>query len=183
MALEATFRGLSIYLHQLHDALNELNVTLGDKPPDDESAIADGLEAAVLDLLGTLHDARKGGLNARRALGPPPDLDRVRRALTRCQEHFHGLEKKFDSEMFSYEKLKELARLGNARRAWLPWANAVKQGIEQCRQPLELTSKALAACWGELAERLGTVNFSVQTIGQQVRMAAKSKAFETERVN
>jgi hypothetical protein len=178
MALEATFRGLSVSLHQLHDALNDLQVTLGDKPLD-ESAMADGLETAVLDLMGTLHEARRAALNARRALGHPTDLDRARRALTLCQERFHRLEKQFATDLVSYEKLKELARLGSERRPWLPWANAAKQGIEQCRQPLEQTSKALAACWQELAERLGMVSFSVQTIGQQIKMPAEGKAPET----
>jgi hypothetical protein len=181
MALEATFRGLSICLHHLHDALNDVQVTLGDKPLDDESAMADGLETAVLDLMGTLHETRRAALNARRAVGQPTDLDSTRRALTLCQDRFHRLEKQFATDLVSYEKLRELARLGRERRPWLPWVNAVKQGIEQCRQPLEQTSKALAACWQELAERLGTVNFSVHTIGQQIKVP-DAKALETERV-
>jgi len=168
VALEATFRGLSIGLHQIHDALNELQVTLGDKPHDDESALADGLETTVLDMMGTLHEARRAGLNARRALGHPPDLDRARRALTLCQKCFHRIEKEFASGLVSYEKLKELARLGNERRAWLPWANTAKKGIEQCRQPLEQTSKALAACWQELVEHSGTTSISVTSTGQRI---------------
>jgi hypothetical protein len=174
VALEATFRGLSVCLHHLHDALNELQVTLGDKPPDDESALADGLETAVLDLMGALHEARKAALNARRAVGHPVDLDRARRSLTLCQERFHRIEQQFASDLVSYEKLKELARLGNERRAWLPWASTVKQGIELCRPPLEQTSAALASCWQELAERLGTMNISMQAtnVGQQIKMPA-----------
>jgi hypothetical protein len=182
VALEATFRGLSFHLHQLHDALNELHITLGDQPSDDQSAMADGLETAVLDLMGRLHEARGAALKAQKALGHPPDLDRARRALTLCQEGFHRLEKQFMSDLVSYEKLKELARLGNERRAWLPWANTVKQGIEQCRQPLEQTSKALAACWQELAERLGMVSLSVQTIGQQIKMPSQAGDGDPERV-
>jgi hypothetical protein len=180
VALEATFRALPLSLHQLHEALNELEVTLGDKPPYDESALADDLESAVMDLMGTLHETRKAALNAQRALAPPHDLDRARRALTLCQERFHRLEKQFASGLVSYEKLKELARLSNERREWLPWANTVRQGIEQCRHPLERTSKALAACWEELAERLGMVSVSVQTIGQQIKMPAGAKTLETE---
>jgi hypothetical protein len=154
VALAVIFRGLSIVLHQLDDVLNELHVTLGDKPPDDESALADGLETTVLDMLRTLDEVRRAALNARRALGHPPDLEGARRELTLCQERFHHLEKAFASGLVSYAKLKELARVGRERRSWLPWANAVKRGIEQCREPLEQTSKALAACWLELAERL-----------------------------
>jgi hypothetical protein len=173
VALEATFRDLSVCLHRLHDALNELQVTLGDKPPKDESALADAFETAVLDLMGTLHQARKAALHGRRAVGHPVDLDRARRALTLCQERFHRIEQQFASDLVSYEKLKELARLGNERREWLPWAGAVKQGIEQCRQPMEQTSGALASCWQELAERLGTMSISMQAtnVGQQISLS------------
>jgi hypothetical protein len=181
VALEATFRDLSVCLHQLHDALNELQVTLGDKPIDDESAVADDIETKVLDAMGTLHEARKAALNARRAVGHPVDLDQARRALTLCQERFHRIQQQFASDLVSYEKLKELDRLGNERRAWLPWSNTVRQGIEQCRQPLEQTSAALAACWQELAERLGTMSISMQAtnVGQQITMA-RSRAGDLE---
>ena len=68
MALEATFRELTVCLHHLHEAVNELQVTLGDKPPEDESAMADGVETAVLDLMGILHEARRAALEARKAV-------------------------------------------------------------------------------------------------------------------
>lgn len=181
MALEATFRHLSVSLHKLHDALNALAVTAGDKPPNDEAALADGLENALLDMMGTLHEARRSALHARKAVGHPTDLDLARRALTVCQERFHRLEQQFASDLVSYEKLKELARLGKDRRAWLPWANTVKQGIEQCRQPLEQTSTTLAACWQELAERLGTVSISMKAtnVGQQITLP-RSKVEDLE---
>jgi hypothetical protein len=170
VALEATFRDLSVCLHHLHDALHALQVTLGDKPPEDESAVADGVETVVLDVMGTLHEAQKAALDARKAVSHPLDLDRARRALTICQERFHRIEQQFAADLSSYDKLKELARLGSARRAWLPWSSTVKQGIEQCQPSLEQTSAALAACWQELAERLGTVNISMQAtnVGQQI---------------
>jgi hypothetical protein len=124
----------------------------------------------VLDMLGTLHEARRSAVEARKAVGHPIDLDRARRAMTHCQERFHRVEQLFASELVSYEKLKELARLGNERRAWIPWASTVKLGIEQCREPIEQTSTSLAACWAELAERLGMVNISMQAtnVGQQI---------------
>jgi len=185
VALEATFRDLSVSLHHLHDGLNELQVTLGDKPPDDESALADGVEAAVLDMMGILHEARKAAMNARKAVGHPVDLDQARRALTICQQRFHQIEQQFASDLVSYEKLKELDRLGSERRAWLPWSSTVRQGIEQCRQPLAQTSAALASCWQELAERLGTMNISMQAtnVGQQITMPrSRSEDLEPEGV-
>lgn len=154
MALEATFRSLSVCLHHLHDALNELQATLGDKPLDDESALADGLETTVLDLMGTLHEAMRAALDAQNGVDHPPDLDRARRALALCQERFRHIEQQFAADLASYEKLKELARRGNERQAWLAWSSTVKQRIEQCRQPLAQTSAALAACWQELASKV-----------------------------
>jgi hypothetical protein len=178
VALEATFRDLSVCLQHMHDSLNELQVTLGDKPPDDGSALADGVETVVLDIMGILHEARKAALNGRKAVGHPVDLDLARRALTICQERFHRIEQQFASDLVSYEKLKQLARLGSQRRAWLPWTSALKQGIEQCQPPLQQTSAALASCWQELAERLGTMSISMQAtnVGQQITMPRSSVA-------
>ena len=115
MALEATFRELSISLHKLHDALNGLQVGLGDKPLDGEAALADGLENAVLDAIGVLQEARKAALSARAAVGAPVDLDRAWRALTICQERFHTIETQFSTNLSAYEKLRELDRLGRER--------------------------------------------------------------------
>lgn len=173
MALEATFRQLSVGLHKLHDALSALQVTVGDTPPNDETALADGLENKVLDMMGMLHEIRKIALEAQKAATHPTDLEGARHALTGCQERFHQIEQQFVSDLVSYERLRELARLGTERRAWLPWANSIRQGIEQCRQPLEETSSALAACWQELAERLGSVNISMKAtnVGQQITVS------------
>jgi hypothetical protein len=181
VALEATFRRLSVCLRHLHDSLNELQVTLGDKPIDDESALADGVETTVLDMMGKLHEARQGALNARKAVGHPVDLDQARRALTICQDRFQRIEQQFASDLVWYERLKELERLGSERRAWLPWSRTVKQGIEQCREPLAQTSAALALCWQELAERLGTMSISMQAtnVGQQIKMP-RSRAEDLE---
>jgi hypothetical protein len=183
MALEATFRNLSMSLDMLHEALNTLHVTLGDKPPDQDLALVDGLENVLLDTLGELHEARKAALNARRTVGPQPDLDRARRALTSCQQRFHRIEQHFSLNLISYEKLKELVRLGEKGKEWRSWADSTRQGIEQCRTPMEQTSQALAGCWQELAERLGTVNLSVHTVGQQIKMPKSSaKTLEPEGV-
>jgi hypothetical protein len=183
MALEVTFRNLSVSLDMLHDALNTLHVTLGDKPPDQDLALVDGLENALLDTMGELHEARKAALNARRAVGPQPDLDRARRALTSCQQRFHRMEQQFSLNLVSYDKLKELVRLGEKGNEWRSWSDSTRQGIELCREPMDQTSKALAACWQELAERLGTVNLSVHTVGQQIKMPKSiAKSMEPEGV-
>lgn len=170
MALEATFRRLLVALCKLDDALSALHVTVGDTPPNDESALAEALEETVLEMQGTLHEIRTSALCARKAVAHPADLDNARHALTRCQEGFHRIEQQFRSDLASYQKLKELARLGSERRVWLPWASSNKLGIKQCRESLEKTSTALALCWQELAERLGAVNISMRAtnVGQHI---------------
>lgn len=185
MALESTFRDLSLCLHHLHDALNALQITVGDKPPNDESAVADGLEAAVLDMMGNLHEARKAALRGKKAVGHPADLELARRSITRCQESFHRIEQQFASDLVSYEKLKKLARLGTERKQWHSWSSAVKQGIEQCRQPLEDVSRTVARCWQEIAEHAGATSVSVRntSIGQRiVARSSEESAVEVERI-
>jgi hypothetical protein len=171
MALEATFRTLFLQLKKLCDTLNAILLTIGDKPPRRGAILADELDNTVLDMLGRAEDARTAARAAEKAVGSPLDLDRARRALAKCQENFHRVEQQFANELVSYEKLKNLASLGNERGGeWKAWAGGMKDAIEQGRQPLEETSKALAACWQELAERLGMTNVSVNAtnIGQQI---------------
>jgi hypothetical protein len=184
VALVATFRGLAVSLDHLHQGLNELHVMAGDKPEHDEAAVADDIGDSSLELLGALHEARRAAEAANRAVASRPHLDQARRALSLCQERFHRIEKEFSTRLASFEKLKEVVRLGNERRPWAPWANMVKQAIEQIRPLLEQTSQALAACWQELAERLGMMNISVQTtsIGQQNNGSVGIEAVESEGV-
>ena len=173
MALEATFRQLSVSLHKLHDALSALQVTVGDTPPNDEVALADGLENTVLDMMGTLHEIRKVALEAQKAVTHPVELDNARHALTQCQQRFHQLERQFTAELLSHDNLKEVTRVGRERRGWMPWSNSIRKGIEQCRQSLESTSAPFAECWQELAERLGAANISLKAtnVGQQITVA------------
>lgn len=173
MTLEATFRQLSVSLHKLHDALNALHVTVGDKPPQDETALADAIEDASLDMMAALHEVRKFALHAQKAVAYPTNLEAVRHALTQCQEQFHRIEQQYASDLVSYEKLKELDRLASERRAWLPWANSIRKGIDECRPFLVEANTALSTCWQELAERLGALSISVKAtnVGQQITVA------------
>jgi hypothetical protein len=169
MALEATFRTLSVQFRGLCDILNAVLLTVGDKPPDRGAALADELENTVLDMLGLAEDARSAAREAEKSVGPPKNTDRARRALAKCQDRFHRLEQKFSNRLVSYEKLKDLASLGRERgNEWKHWAASMKDAIEQVRQPIEESSKALAACWQELVEHSGTTSISVTNTGQRI---------------
>jgi hypothetical protein len=156
MALEPVFRELSVSLHRLRDALKALYVTMGDKPPHDDVALADNLESAGLDTMGSLQEAlspAKSALQAVREL--PLDLDGARRELTVCQDRFDRVEQQISANLVAYEKLRELERLGTGRGGeWQHWAKSVKQGIEQCGQPLIDSRRALLHCWQQIVEHL-----------------------------
>lgn len=185
MALEATFRQLSVGLHKLHDAFEALQVTVGDTPPNDGIALADALENKVLDMMSTLHLMREFLGEAQKAVTHPVELDNARHSLTQCQQCFHQLERQFTAELLSHDNLREVTRVGRERRGWMPWSNSIRKGIEQCRQSLESTSAPFAECWQELAERLGNVNISMKAtnVGQQITVAkTKAEDWETEGV-
>jgi hypothetical protein len=135
--------------------------------------------------MGTLHEIRQAALHAQKSVGHPADMGSARHALALCQEGFHRVEQQFALELASYKCLNELVRLGEERRPWGSWTRAVRQGIEQCLRPLEQTSKALSACWQELAEHLGAVNISMKTtnVGQQITLSKpKAEDFKIEGV-
>jgi hypothetical protein len=169
MALEATFRTLFRQTRKLCDTLNAILLTVGDKPANRGAMLADQLENTVLDTLGLAEDARTAARAAEKAVNSPMDMDRARRALSKCQENFHRVEQQFSIDLVSYEKLKNLASLGTDRGGeWKAWAGSMKDAIEQGRAPIEETSKALAACWQELVEHSGTTSISVTNTGQKI---------------
>ena len=169
MALEATFRELGLRIERLDEALDGLYRTIGDTPVEDGNSLADQLENAALDAIGLVREMQEAATGAKKAIGHPLELDLARRALTRCQESFCRTEQGFNSNLASYKRLKDLSRLGQNSR-WLHWARINKRGIEQCRQPLQELSKALADCWQEIAERVGTTSISVHatSVGQKI---------------
>jgi hypothetical protein len=170
VALESSFQDLAGQLRKLHDMLLALRLTVvEDKPLRGEAALVDHLEDAILDLMGALDECQKAAAAGRKAVGHPLDLDRARRALAACQDRFHGIEAQYTGRLASYEKIKDLAGLARDRRGeWVPWAGRVTSGA---------ASKALARCWQEIAERVGTTSVSVRTsnIGQKIVTQSKTE--------
>ena len=155
MALEKTFRELKDLLSQLRDDLQMLQLNVReDAPTQGAVVLVDNLGDAIDDSLGSLEEALAAVEEARKALVPSFRRDATARALARCQEHFHAVELRFHSELVSYERLTDLTAFARSRRGeWPAWIKSVRQGLDQCTQPLDETSKALLACWQELAER------------------------------
>ena len=173
MALEATFRQLSVSLHKLYDALSALQVTVGDKPPNDEVALADGLENTVLDMMGTLHEIRKVALEAQKAVTHPTDLDSARHDLTQCQERFHRIEQQFASDLVSYENLNQLARLGKKDACGLhgqrPSARASSNAAGLSMKPARRLAAA-GRSWQNIWET-SNISMKATNVGQQITVA------------
>lgn len=159
MALEPVFRELLVSLHRLDDALKSLHVTMADKPENRDVAMADDLEGAVGDVMGSLQDTLKSAGSALRAVGQPvANLIRARKELTICQDRFDRLDNQMSGNLMTYGKLKELERLGAERRGeWLHWTASVKQGIEECSPLLDSTRQSLVRCWQEMVDHLATM--------------------------
>ncbi len=157
MALEKTLRELKDLLSKLRDNLQMLQLNVReDAPTQGAVVLVDNLGNAVDDSLGSLHEALAALGEARKALLPSFRRDAIARALARCQEHFHAVELRFQSELVSYERLTDLTEFARSRRGeWPAWIKSVRQGLDQCRQPLDEISKVLLACWQELTERGG----------------------------
>jgi hypothetical protein len=182
MALETTFRELLRRLKKLKETLDALRCLLPDDPLNLEVALVQHLRESVDNVSGWFDDCLDQSQTARDALGQPADLNRLRRALTRCQASFDEAERAFSAELSSYDKLREIVRLGSRRKGvWLIWSQNVKRDLDTCRYELDLTRKALTACWQELAEHAGTTNISVQAtnVGQQIT-ARRSELGEVE---
>ena len=172
MPLEATFRNLTDCLHNVNDVMKSLHVTM-EEPEHGEAAVVDDLRDITLELTGKVHGAQRAAETALRSLGEPANMDHARRSLVGCQERFHRIEQSFASDVTSYKTISELARVSGRSKQWAAWANSATQAIDDCRQPLDQASEALAACWQELAERLGMTNISMQAtnVGQQITLS------------
>jgi len=170
MALESTFRTLSVQIRKLCDILNAVQLTLGDRPVRRGAALADELENVVLDLLGRLEEATAAARTAKAAV-VTLDLERARRGLAKCQEIFHAVEQQFSNELVSFDRLSALAELGKERGGeWKAWANSMSDAVKEVGAPLAETSRVLAACWQELVEHGGRTSISIRTknLGQKI---------------
>jgi len=177
MALAAAFQDLGLRLQHLDECLGAVHMTaVEDAPARGQNVLVDQFGNATLDMRGLLAEAIAAAEEASQAVALRLDLDRARRALTRCQEQFHGVARRFASDLVSYERIADLIGLGRERRGeWLAWANGVKDAIEGCRHPLDQAADALFQCWQEIGERVGMTSVAVQTtnVGQQFSAAGE----------
>lgn len=165
MALEKTFRALCVSVRRLSDRIAELRLTVvEDRPQKNDASLVDNFEYAVEDMGGWVRDMLQNSKTAQQAVAHPLDLDRARRELSACQDYLKRVQRAFFQDLVCWERINELTLFGNERGGeWKGWVLTLRRGAEHCRQPLEEISAALAACWEELAERIGMTSVTVQT--------------------
>jgi hypothetical protein len=154
LALETAFRELQLRLRKLKDVFDAANVTLGDGPLEDESPDTDSLKGNLSDAIAWVNDARRLALRARAASRSPIKVDQVRRYLGESQSIFQELEQLYYGDLVSHERLTYLERLGNRGSERRAWIDSLKDALEQCRNPMQETSRAFVVCWQELTEVL-----------------------------
>jgi hypothetical protein len=182
MGLEKTFRALSLALRRLNDRVSELRLTVvEDRPRKNDASLIDGFEYAVEDMLGWVREMRTSAKAAQQSVAHPLDLDRARRELSACQESFTRTERVFFQNLVSWERMNDLTVFGNERRGeWRSWVLTVQCGVTHCRQPLEDVSAAIAACWEEIAERVGMTSVTMQTNIAPAGVRQSQEAFVEE---
>jgi hypothetical protein len=185
MALEAAFADLTSRLRELRDVLQGLRLTTAeDRPEHGAVVLVETVGDVVENLAGQLEEALQAADKARRAAGPPLDLNRARRYVTVSQEAFHVLLQSFYAEFFSYDRVAPLVQFGKERgREWMAWVESVRHGTERCQPLLEAVTEGYFRCWQEMAERAGSSTVSVQStsIGQQISAAVPTeKEIEVE---
>ena len=177
MALEITFRELFTQLNDLKATLDPLRCLLPEDPHNVEVVFVQHLRESVESVNGWLDHCLEHLQTAQNALGHA-NLNRPRRALTLCQTSFDEAERTFAAELLSFDKLREITRLGARHRdtsrlrdIWRTWSHNMMKDLDVCRYELGLTRKALTACWQELAEHAAQTSISVRTtnIGQKIK--------------
>jgi hypothetical protein len=150
MALDTTFASLEQEMGRLCDALGSLRMTvIEDRPLEEGTLLVDSLGDLAEELLATAREALSW---AREAAAPPEEGEALGAALFACQESYQRLQRRFATELTSYERVAEIVRLGRARGGeWKAWAGSVRAGAEACRPPLDNAGEALFACWRELS--------------------------------
>jgi len=170
MALEAAIRNLNTQILKLHGEIRPVMLTvMEDMPDSNTNALIEKLTDHLMELRGLTDGMISEAVDAQQSASYPVNYERMRHALSGVQEKYNRLLRMFSMDLVSYQQLNQLAKLGRERgRAWLPWANTTREGLERCQAPIYDINHALFQCWQEVAERVGmnAVNVQATSIGQ-----------------
>jgi hypothetical protein len=158
--MEASFR-------RLHEAFLELTVTLSeDQPLTGQVSAVQRLADSAENLRGMVREGLEAATLAGKAIGPPHDLDRIRRSLNVAQSSYNRLIEGWISELSCYERIEEVCSIGRERgRQWEAWVKMTRSALDGCQKPLAGTAAALHDAWRELADRGQGVSVTVSAAG------------------
>jgi hypothetical protein len=170
MTLDKTFRELVKRLHEALEAVRAVRLTVSEDRPA-ENAIMNQFDSATDDTIGWIEESLYFAHEASRSATTAPDLQNARRSLARCHVAFVRAQQRFTKVFESYEPLRSLDDFAAEHgKAWPGWFETVQQGVQRCSEPMSETANAIAQCWDDLSERLGSAGVMVTTtnIGQQI---------------
>jgi hypothetical protein len=179
MPLESTFHDLYERVNELRSALVRIHAYYEDRPreiPRKRSATKAGeallepypvgrLGDTLVELESTVEEAALAAHECFRLAAESGNLDRLRRALARCQQSISRLEDRVACDLCDYSRLHELrGSLRKHKGEWSGWTAELVPSLCSCVEPLRRVSKALVAGWQEIAERTGS-SVSVRSRG------------------
>ena len=178
MALEAAFKELHATVEALNGSLDNVLWAVLQAQPEEEPghALVDHYDAVIHDLLGWVAEAKEAAQQGRQAAGVPRDLPGMQRALTICHDRFNRLWSRFYVDLVSFEWIDGLNDLARERGGeWANWVNGVKDGLDQCTQPMYDIGQALFPCWRDLSEQASLIAISVQATSTGAVKLARNK--------
>ena len=158
MSLTGSLGTLSTEMEKLRDAVRALRLIVEDRPTRGEAALVDRFAYAAVDMMDWLDESAVAVQRAKQCSDDrPADLEGVRDGLTSSQERIQRVLRTLVCDVDNGEAIGELVDFGRQRRGeWLPWTAGVRNSITACKVPLMDVSQALAQCWQDLTERIGT---------------------------
>ncbi len=158
MSLSGSLGNLATEMEKLRDAIRALRLIVEDRPTRGEAALVDRFAYAAVDMMDWLDEGSEAVLRAKECSeARPADLEGVRDGLTAIQERIQRILRTLVCEVDHGEAIGELIDFGRQRRGeWLPWTASVRNSVTACKMPLMDVSQALAQCWQDLTERIGT---------------------------
>jgi hypothetical protein len=133
-------------LCSLRDPLIALSVAIQeDQPPgDDDLVLVEHLDNATTDVRGWLENML--GFAGRARLS-----DERFGSLTRITELWDRLERRFWSDIASYERLSEVVDLGRERPEWSGWTGSIERWVNDSAAAVHDVRTSLLTSWQDLA--------------------------------
>lgn len=165
MTIERSLNELIGDLDRSRDELVALGITVReDRPRQDDVALADLLADTIEEMAGWLQEGIEAAARARQNGGESPNLNRVWRSLSHCQQRLVFVRQTCD-ELRSPFRINTLTRIGHDRGGeWQAWVELVLSGLETLNAAIQSVDQSILLCWQEVGDRSAAGGVSVQNI-------------------